>query len=173
MPKVRADNDQGVNKMKGEFRDDLSQTPFSLQLFPDAVLRRICEPVLSFTTALDEFVSNMISFMATCKGAGLAAPQVGMPIRAIVASIDDTPLRLVNPEIVNATEDMDKKEEGCLSIPGEVYNIDRHFFVEVKARTTSGGKLHFDAQGLLARILQHEIDHLDGILILDKGIKNS
>ena len=149
------------------FISDLNKRPFQLRLYPDAVLRRKSERVESFTTELDDFMFAMLAFMKDNNGIGLAAPQVGIGLRAVVVEIDERPIMLANPEIVNRTEALDRKEEGCLSLPDNSYDVERNRFIEVKAKNTSGGRLHFEAEGLFARVLQHEIDHLDGILIRD------
>jgi peptide deformylase len=151
------------------FLSDLSKRPFQLRLYPDAVLRCKSERVISFTTELDGFMFAMLAFMKENNGIGLASPQVGIGLRAVVAEIEGRPIMLANPEIVNRTDALDRKEEGCLSLPGNSYDVERNWFIEVKAKTTSGGRLHFEAEGLFARVLQHEIDHLDGILICDKS----
>ncbi|MBN2189439.1 MAG: peptide deformylase [Chitinispirillaceae bacterium] len=148
---------------------DLSKRPFLLRLYPDAVLRRRSESVSSFTGELDRFLCDMLVFMKEHNGAGLAAPQVGIGLRAVAAEIEGRPVMLVNPEIAGSTKAMEWKEEGCLSLPGRAYQVERLTFIEVKARTPSGSRLHFEAEGLFARVLQHEIDHLDGVLICDKG----
>jgi peptide deformylase len=147
----------------------LNKRPLTLRLYPDSVLLRKCEPVESFTTELDCLMHDMLDFMKDHNGIGLAAPQVGIGLRAVVAEIEGRPIMLANPEIVNRTETLDRKEEGCLSLPGNSYDVERNWFIEVKAKTTSSGRLHFEAEGLFARVLQHEIDHLDGILICDKS----
>lgn len=156
--------------MEDLFLTDLSKRPFGLCAYPDAVLRRRCDTVGSYTKELDLFMHDMLAFMKEHKGIGLAAPQIGIAMRAIVAEVEARPVMLANPEIVNQTASKESKEEGCLSLPGSAYDVERSYAVEVKARTASGGRLHFEAEGLLARVLQHEIDHLDGILICDKGV---
>jgi peptide deformylase len=149
---------------------DLSKRPFMLHLYPDAVLRRRSESVTSFTGELDRFMCDMLAFMKEHNGAGLAAPQVGIGLRAVVAEIEGRPVMLANPEIVNQTKGMESKEEGCLSLPGSSYEVERHLVIEVKAKTASGCRIHFEAEDLFARVLQHEIDHLNGILICDKKV---
>lgn len=157
--------------MEGLFVTDLSKRPLRLRLHPDAVLRRKSEPVSSFTTEIDGFMSDMLIFMKEHNGIGLAGPQVGVNRRIVVAEIEGKPIMIINPEIVGSTMKTDWKEEGCLSLPYRTYEVERHSAIEIKARTASGGRLHFEAEGLFARVVQHEIDHLDGILICDNGIK--
>jgi peptide deformylase len=163
------------NRLKAErmldiFVTCLNKRPLELRLYPDTVLRQRSETVASFATELDCFMHDMLAFMKEHKGIGLAAPQVGIGLRAIVAEIEERPIMLANPEIANRTKGMDWKEEGCLSMPDRAYEVERYCAIEVKARTASGGQLHFEAEGLFARVLQHEIDHLDGIFICDKGV---
>lgn len=148
---------------------ELSMRPLSLRLIGDGILREQCETVSSFTTELDAFLNDMLIFMRTHGGIGLAAPQVGIGLRAVVAEINHRGIVLVNPVTVTASDRKDLMEEGCLSIPDDQYRIKRPVHIEVKARTPSGGHLHFEAEGLFARVLQHEIDHLDGVLICDKN----
>jgi peptide deformylase len=157
--------------MEELFVADLSKRPLQLRLHPDAVLRRISEPVPSFTAEMDDFMGDMLAFMKEHNGIGLAAPQVGINLRILVAEIEGRPLMIANPEIVGSTKMAERKEEGCLSIPNRTFDVERHCGIEVKARTAAGGRIHFEAEGLFARVLQHEIDHLDGVLICDNGIE--
>jgi peptide deformylase len=156
--------------MEDIFITDLSKRPFILRLYPDAVLRCRSENVASFTGELDRFMCDMLAFMKERGGIGFAAPQIGIRLRTVVMEIDRRPVMLVNPEVVDSAADRDVKEEGCLSLPNRAYQVKRPMFIEVKARTPSGSRLHFEAEGVFARVLQHEIDHLDGILICDKGV---
>jgi len=110
----------------------------------------------------------MLRFMKDRKGIGLAAPQVGVPQRIVVADIGDGPLRLVNPEIVGQGGS-ETAAEGCLSLPGVFVDVPRNTCIEVAARDARGHRVEFEAAGLLARVLQHEIDHLAGKLICDYG----
>ena len=148
---------------------NLSKRPLSLRLKGDEILRKRCESVNSFTTELDVFLNEMLTFMRVHGGIGLAAPQIGIGLRTIVAEMNGHAIVLANPEIVSASDNLEIMEEGCLSIPNDRYEVERPLFIEVKARTASGGRLHFEADGLFARVLQHEIDHLDGVLICDKN----
>ncbi|MBN1306593.1 MAG: peptide deformylase [Chitinispirillaceae bacterium] len=139
-----------------------------LRVLPDPVLREICAEVETFDKGLQAFTKRMLAFMKKAKGIGLAAPQVGILLRIAVVGVDGPGMILVNPSIMPMTIDSDTKTEGCLSIPNATYNITRLFQVEVRARNAEGKKLNFAAHGLLARVIQHEIDHLDGVLICDK-----
>ncbi len=121
-----------------------------------------------FDAQLDRFLRDMLRFTKDRKGIGLAAPQVGVLKRIIVADIGDGPLKLVNPELVRQ-EGSEIMPEGCLSIPGVCVEVARSTLVEVSGQDARGHRVEFEATGLLARVLQHEIDHLNGRLICDYG----
>jgi peptide deformylase len=139
-------------------------------------LRQKAKRVGNFGKALQELIDDMIETMRAAPGVGLAAPQVAVPQRVIIAEPpedDEDPLSgklyiLVNPEIVRASKEMEEGVEGCLSIPGWAGLVERHISVTVKGQDRYGKPLRLKAQGYLARILQHEIDHLDGILFIDR-----
>jgi len=145
---------------------DLEHRPLELRLYPDTILRDLAEPVEVFDEVLEKFVTDMLVFMHSHKGIGLAAPQVGIRRRIIVADIGEGPLCMVNPKII-AASDRDCKTEGCLSLPNLYVDIDRMAYLEVQGQNPQGHDLHLKAEGLLARVIQHEIDHLNGILICD------
>lgn len=137
----------------------------------DPVLRAVAEEIDTIDDELRALARNMFDTMYAEDGVGLAGPQVGVGRRIIVVDPREEgvePLALVNPEIVSETEEMDRAEEGCLSIPGLRELVDRCAAVVVEATALSGEAVRLEAEGLLARILQHEIDHLDGILFLDR-----
>jgi peptide deformylase len=108
----------------------------------------------------------MLELMRAHHGIGLATPQIGLLVRLIVADIGDGPVCLVNPLLTPAPP-RDRMTEGCLSLPGVVVEIERPQIVEVRGLDQSGAPVHFEARGLLARVLQHEVDHLEGVLIVD------
>ena len=145
----------------------------TLYIYPDSVLREKANPVNTYSKALPDFLNDMLVMMKKHKGIGLSAPQIGIFYRIIVADIGKGEVCLINPEII-ASSGEDIMTEGCLSLPDQYFDIKRKFKIEVCARNGFGGEVHFDTDGLLARVLQHEIDHLNGILICDKGetIKN-
>lgn len=144
---------------------------FSICIYGDPVLRKKALPVNSFDDKLKSFISDMIETMVKEDGVGLAAPQVGESIRVVV--IDPTggendPYILINPEITFLSEETEVNEEGCLSLPGVTLKVMRSIRVSVKALDQNGKEFIIEnAEGLLARALQHEIDHLDGIMIID------
>jgi|WetSurMetagenome_2_1015567.scaffolds.fasta_scaffold462390_1 peptide deformylase len=115
-------------------------------------------------------IFDMAKTMAAEKGVGLAAPQVGSDLRICTVQADGTAYVLVNPKIRSSSRKKDIFEEGCLSFPGEFFPVERPIKVKVQARDSDGKKIIIKADGLLARVLQHEIDHLDGILVIDRAI---
>jgi peptide deformylase len=145
-------------------------------------IRRLGDPVLkSRATAVDRFddslrtqVSRMGAIMNDALGVGLAAPQVGLSQRLLVYRVGhDAPLiALVNPELEWSSDDDETAEEGCLSIPGVGVDVDRPVHVRVRARDEFGDTRLVEASGLEARVIQHEMDHLDGVLILDRTTKD-
>jgi peptide deformylase len=142
-----------------------------LRLMGDPVLRRVAEPVTGMTDELRRLIEDMFDTMYAEEGVGLAAPQVGIPQRVIVvdAREDDLqPFALINPEITSFSADVDRAEEGCLSIPGLREIVERPYAVSVRGLDRDGAPIEFEAAGLLARILQHEVDHLDGVLFVDR-----
>ena len=145
---------------------DLRQRPFALRLYPDPLLRRQATRVIMFVGDLGRFLRDMLKFMKGRQGIGLAAPQLGVLERIVVAGIGDGALKLVNPEIVGQAG-AETMAEGCLSLPGTFVEVPRCAVVEVRGQDARGHCVEFEATGLLARVLQHEIDHLDGKLIRD------
>ena len=140
----------------------------------DPVLRQEAAPVEVFDDALRELVSDMFETMYHAKGVGLAAPQIGISKRILVIDVydEDDPesgrLALINPEIVAESEDIDRAGEGCLSIPGLEEIVARPWAVQVRGFDPEGNEVEIEADDLMARALQHEIDHLDGVLFLDR-----
>lgn len=137
---------------------------------PADVLRKKAKPVTKINASIRKLLDEMAQTMYDAPGVGLAGPQVGLSKRVIVIDPHDEStglLQLVNPEIVHA-EGWEEGTEGCLSIPGYVGEVSRYTFIKVVALDRNGRKVYIDAEGYLARIFQHEIDHLDGILYTDK-----
>jgi peptide deformylase len=132
------------------------------------VLRAKAKKVSRFDPWLERLVHDMWETMADAPGVGLAAPQIGESVRVLVAEYEDHKVALINPEIVKRSEEQELGTEGCLSIPGFVGdNVPRALAVTVKARDPKGKEIRVKADGWFARILQHEIDHLDGVLYID------
>ncbi|MBA2261685.1 MAG: peptide deformylase [Solirubrobacterales bacterium] len=138
--------------------------------FGDPVLRSQARAVERFDDALREEVRQMTGLMGDALGIGLAAPQVGIPHRLLVYRIasEGPPAALVNPQIDWSSRDKEIAEEGCLSLPGVHVDVERPVHVRVRASDEHGDELLVEASGLEARVIQHEMDHLDGVLILDR-----
>jgi len=134
--------------------------------YPNPLLRKKCQEVKEITEDIKKLSQEMIKIMIENKGIGLAAPQVGIPKRIIIALTNEGPKAFINPKIIKKTKETEIMEEGCLSFPGLFLEIKRWKGVEIEALDGNGNKIKAD--GLLARILQHEIDHLDGILFIDR-----
>ncbi|HEY3829294.1 MAG TPA: peptide deformylase [Solirubrobacteraceae bacterium] len=136
----------------------------------DPVLRATALPVEHFDEELRVEAERMDDLMQAALGVGLAATQVGILHRVLVyrAYTDDETTVLVNPVLEWASEERESAEEGCLSLPGIHVEVERAAQVRVRAQDTSGAELLVEAEGLEARVIQHEIDHLDGVLILDR-----
>jgi peptide deformylase len=137
----------------------------------DPVLRAKAKAIDAVDDDLRRLARDMFDTMYEEDGVGLAGPQVGVGRRIIVVDPrehDIEPMALVNPRILTAAEETERAEEGCLSIPGLRELVDRSIRVVVEALDLKGETVHIEAAGLLARVLQHEIDHLDGILFLDR-----
>jgi peptide deformylase len=142
--------------------------------FGDPVLRSAASPVTEFDQALAEEAERMVLLMRDGMGVGLAATQLGILRRILVFQVgaDAVPTVLVNPEIEwSSAEDLAGAEEGCLSLPGVVVEVERPLFVRVSGVDQTGEGLLIEASGLEARVLQHEIDHLDGVLMIDRTIR--
>lgn len=156
-----------------------------IELYPTEVLRMKASSVALVDDSLRGIAERMIELMHGAQGIGLAAPQVGLPIRLFVAHVpadpdaepdasSDLPQScesaqvFFNPEIVEFSKDLEPYDEGCLSLPGITGEVNRPSTVTMRATDTQGNEVELKATGLLARCWQHEIDHLDGVMILDK-----
>lgn len=138
---------------------------FPIRTFPDPVLSMDATDVTTFDADLLRLVDDMLETMYDAPGVGLAAPQIGVSKRIFVADIGDGPFVLVNPSIT-ATSGKWKFEEGCLSVPGRYWHIKRADFARAEGLDTSGEPTSHEGEELLGRVLQHEIDHLNGTLLL-------
>ena len=143
-----------------------------LVVLPDPILRSASAPVTRFDAALGKFARDMLETMYKAPGIGLAAIQVAEPIRMLVIDLakDDQPKSphvIVNPEIVASSDDVSTYEEGCLSIPDYYADVERPASVTVRYQDETGAEKTMDADGLMAVCLQHEIDHLNGVLFVD------
>jgi peptide deformylase len=140
-----------------------------VRTFGDPVLRAEARPVEVFDERLREELARMGALMVDAMGIGLAATQVGTLHRVLVYRVEhDSPVNaLVNPVIEWKGSEEETMEEGCLSLPGVHVDVDRPIHVRVRAQDATGEPIVIEASGLEARVIQHEIDHLDGVLILD------
>jgi peptide deformylase len=148
-----------------------------INTIPDDVLRRKARKVADFGPELQNLIDDMVETMREAPGVGLAAPQVGVSLRVITVEFGDeedeeVPPKLytvVNPEIKRFSNEAVMGTEGCLSIPGIVGDVERPLEVVVKGQNRHGKTMRVKASGWLARIFQHEIDHLDGVLFTDRA----
>jgi peptide deformylase len=150
---------------------------------PEPVLRRKAHAVNKFDKNLHTLIDDMVETMRDAPGVGLAAPQIGLSERLIVVEYyekpedeekEDAPKKVwavLNPEITKASEEMLMGVEGCLSIPNLVGEVERHAAIQVRGLNRHGKPMKFKAEGWLARIFQHEIDHLNGILFTDRATR--
>ena len=143
-----------------------------IKTFPNEILRQKAKPVTEFNEELHTLLDNMLETMYEAKGLGLAAPQVGLSLRLFV--LDDlpepnknNPMEIINPEFIEKEGEI-LEEEGCLSIPGEYAFVKRYMKVKVKYQDRYGNEKIIEATDRLSRILQHESDHLEGTLFIDR-----
>jgi peptide deformylase len=135
------------------------------------VLRREAEEIAEIGEELRLLIADMFETMYDAEGIGLAAPQIGISQRLIVVDVNEdgvAPFALVNPRIVESSRETERQEEGCLSIPGLGAPVERPARVVVEGRDADGRSVRIEGEGLLGRCLQHEIDHLDGVLFIDR-----
>lgn len=132
------------------------------------VLRQVSKRVHRIDDSVQRLIDDMIDSMHTANGAGLAAPQVGIPLRVMITLSDDELQVFINPEIVSLSEESEIGDEGCLSIVGLAGPVERALRCDVRALDRHGKKQRVRAEGWFARVIQHEVDHLDGILYVDR-----
>lgn len=138
-----------------------------IRLFGDPVLVTPASPVVDFDKELRQLVDDLTQTMQAAPGAGLAAPQIGVPLRVFVWDIDNALGHLINPTL-DLSEEMQEGEEGCLSFPDLVYETPRAFRAVAKGFNMHGEPVIVEGTELLARCLQHETDHLNGVLFIDR-----
>lgn len=146
---------------------------YEIRTFGDPVLKSRATPVKDFDESLKRLSQEMMRIMRENEGVGLAANQIGRLQRIFVAAYEDEEFAIVNPEVEWSSENKEKDIEGCLSLPEVRVEVERPHAVTVSGRDPSGAPVRIRAEGLLARIFQHEIDHLDGVLILDRTDRES
>ncbi len=138
-----------------------------IRTLPDPVLKRKAKRVSSLDGSIQRLIDDMLETMPQAGGVGLAAPQIGVSLRVIVLQMpDEEPVALINPEIVKRSGEREVSE-GCLSVPGYTGEIKRSESVTVKGQDRQGKTIRLKATGLMAQALQHELDHLDGVLYVD------
>lgn len=144
-----------------------------LVILPDAVLRQVSSPVEAVTPEIKALAADMLETMYDAPGIGLAAIQIGVPRRVVTIDLaktedeEKTPIVFINPEIIWSSDEMNTHEEGCLSIPEYYEEVDRPARVKVRYLDLDGKQQEIEADGLLATCIQHEVDHLNGVLFID------
>jgi peptide deformylase len=157
---------QDVSRRQREARRDI-------RVIGDPVLREHAREVTEFDRALRKLARRMIRTMKDAPGVGLAAPQVGVLQRLLVYDVDDDPRVLANPVLDEFSEETEEADEGCLSVPGVTMPVARPVSVRVRGRDEYGEPVDFRAEGFEARVIQHENDHLDGVLIVDRTSRSA
>lgn len=142
-------------------------SPYNVRVFGDPVLRKVAEEITNIDGKLVRLADEMLETMYAEPGLGLAAPQVGIQRRFFVYDIGEGPQALINPVIHESAGEW-VYEEGCLSVPGLYWEIVRPKEIHISGYDLDGNEVSFEADELLARLFQHELDHLDGILLLDR-----
>ena len=167
------ETDTGEHQLEAELLERREAALAHVVKFGDPVLKSKASPVSEFGPGLRAEVERMASIMRDGMGVGLAATQLGILRRLLVFQVgpDSEPTALVNPEVEWLSEEAVLAEEGCLSLPRVSMDVERPLHVRVSGRDVDGEPVSIEASGLEARVLQHEIDHLDGILILDRTIR--
>lgn len=139
---------------------------FPIRTFGDPVLRAVAEPVADISSALERLVDDMFETMYEAPGVGLAAPQIGISKAIFVADVGEGPFVMINPEVVESSGEW-IWEEGCLSVPQRFWPISRPAFAKARGLDLDGNEITYEGEELMGRVLQHEIDHLNGILLLE------
>ena len=140
---------------------------FPIRTFGDPVLRARAEPILDVDESVHRLVADMLETMYEAPGVGLAAPQIGISRQVVAFDVGEGPHVLINPELLE-TEGEWSFEEGCLSVPGHFWPITRPGFARVHGLNLEGREVEFAGDELLGRVLQHEIDHLNGQLLIER-----
>jgi peptide deformylase len=139
-----------------------------IRIFGDPVLRSAADPVVDFDKELRGLVSDLTDTLLEANGAGLAAPQIGVSLRVFVFDVDDVLGHLINPSLHFPDEEEQDGQEGCLSIPGLYYDTKRRMNVVAKGFNSYGDPMQIVGSGMMARCVQHETDHLDGVMFLER-----
>jgi peptide deformylase len=155
----------------------LAKPPLELHYLGDRVLRKPAKRIAKVDDKIKNLIKEMLQTMYTADGIGLAAPQVGVDKQLIVIDCEPNnpesqPLVLINPQIIDSSSQVCNAEEGCLSIPGVYLEVTRPEMIEVSFRNEQGKPTKIKASGLLARVIQHEMDHLNGVMFVDRVENN-
>jgi peptide deformylase len=150
------------------FKGEPALTIQPVRLFGDPVLRTAADPVVDFDKELRRLVDDLTDTLRDQNGSGLAAPQIGIPLRVFVFDVDDVSGYVVNPEIDFPDDEEQDGPEGCLSIPGVYIDTKRRMHVVARGVNVYGEPIQVIGDGMLARCVQHETDHLDGVLFVDR-----
>lgn len=140
---------------------------FPIRTFGDPVLNTVASPVETFDDALERLIEDMLETMYAAPGVGLAGPQIGVSRRVFVYDIGEGPGHMINPELVETSDEWEF-DEGCLSVPERFWPIVRPGFARVKGVAMDGSPLELAGDELMGRMLQHEFDHLNGTLLLER-----
>jgi len=159
-------DEQELSRRQREARKDI-------RVIGDPVLREHAHEVTEFDRSLRKLAKRMIRTMHDAPGVGLAAPQVGVLQRLLVYDVDDDPQVLVNPVLDEYSDEIEESDEGCLSVPGVTMPVERAVSVRVRGFDATGEPVDFRAEGFEARVIQHETDHLDGVLIVDRTSRSA
>jgi peptide deformylase len=144
-----------------------------IRVIGDPVLREHAQEVATFDRSLRKLAKRMIRIMHDAPGVGLAAPQIGVLQRLLVYDVDDDPQALVNPVLDEFSDETEESDEGCLSVPGVTMPVERPVSLRVRGFDASGEPVEYRAEGLRARVIQHEYDHLEGVLIVDRTTRSA
>ena len=154
-------------------KEAVKNPPLKIFMLGQKTLRTPANRIVKVDDSLRQFAKDMLVTMYSAKGIGLAAPQVGVQKRILVIDLNfedpqAPPNVFINPEIISSSESLETYEEGCLSIPGVYLNVVRPSSIKLSYRDEMGRLKKMNAEGLMARCIQHEIDHLNGVLFIDK-----
>ena len=154
-------------------KEPLAEPPLEIHTLGNAALRQTGRHISKVNDSIRDLAKDMLRSMYSAKGIGLAAPQVGIEKRILVIDLDmenaaNPPLVIINPEIISSSASLETYEEGCLSIPGVYLDVIRPSSIKVSFRDEMGRPKKMSADGLMARCIQHEIDHLNGVLFVDR-----
>jgi peptide deformylase len=139
-----------------------------IRLFGDPVLKTVTEPILEISESVKSLISDLEQTSAIAGRAGVAANQIGVNLRAFAYHVDGVVGHLINPEILEQSGELVELDEGCLSLPEIWSKTPRYTKVSIRGQTITGEVLEIQAEGLLAQVFQHEVDHLDGLVYLDR-----